>query len=177
MFSTLRCFAILLFENENFYACEGGINYMCRSEMKLVPESCKYHLIQVILVHVGCDNQPLWIEDPVKFPKNRFTAKTYRWSMARPYHARMRVETGYGWQPNIKDMFGYLQLDIGDRYYVCGIATKGYSRVGEQEWTETYRLVFSEVNSAKTWVIAKDSNLNEVSCFYNGCTNVLSASL
>ena len=90
----------------------------------------------------------------------RMTASTVHDTRFYPYYGRLHENRGYGgWCPqNKSDRTEYLQVDMGEVRFVCGVATQG-RRLGPQRIT-SYKLQLSTNGIA--WNIYRETNIGKV---------------
>ena len=93
-------------------------------------------------------------------PDSRMTASSFYNSYRYSYYGRLKESRGYGgWCPqNKSDRTEYLQVDIGEVRFVCGVATQG-RRLGPQRIT-SYKLQLSTNGIA--WNIYRETNIGKV---------------
>ncbi|XP_073250532.1 discoidin domain-containing receptor 2-like [Porites lutea] len=77
------------------------------------------------------------------------TASTYYNSHLYPYYGRLNGHRGVGaWCPKTSnDRSDFLQVDMGEEYYVCAVATQGHKQ--GSHWAKSYKLQLSL--QATTW--------------------------
>ena len=73
-----------------------------------------------------------------------------------PYQARLRNSAG-AWRPrNDYNTDDYLEIQLGDVFFICAVATQGSPE--DDEWTKSYRLhLFLE-----NWNIYKENSTDKV---------------
>ncbi|XP_031549731.1 venom prothrombin activator pseutarin-C non-catalytic subunit-like [Actinia tenebrosa] len=108
-----------------------------------------------IMLHIatGCQDTPVGIADSSIIPDVRFTASSYYDTTYTP--KRARLNGGMGWAPKKKfDPNDYLQIDLGEVFVICAVATQGYG-AGRDEWTTEYKISISlfRGNADKTTVV------------------------
>ena len=92
-------------------------------------------------------------------PDHRFTASSSYDSRYRPWTARLGGSQGWG--PLSNDRTNpWLQIDLGNNYFICAIATQGFA--GVNEWTTKYKLKLS--SDHKVWEYYKEGGTEKASC-------------
>ena len=93
-------------------------------------------------------------------PDSGMTASSFYNRYNYPYYGRLNESRGYGgWCPqNKSDRTEYLQVDMGEVRFVCGVATQG-RRLGPQRIT-SYKLQLSTNGIA--WNIYRETNIGKV---------------
>ena len=93
-------------------------------------------------------------------PDSRMTASSFYNSYQYSYYGRLNESRGYGgWCPqNKSDRTEYLQVDMGEVRFVCGVATQGAQRYSAR--TTSYKLKLS--TNGTTWSIYKETNIEKV---------------
>ena len=71
------------------------------------------------------------------------TASTYYNNDLYPYYGRLNGHRGLGaWCPKTSnDRSDFLQVDMGEEFYVCAVATQGYKN--GNHWAKSYKLQLS----------------------------------
>ena len=71
------------------------------------------------------------------------TASTYYNNDLYPYNGRLNGHRGLGaWCPKTSnDRSDFLQVDMGEEFYVCAVATQGYKN--GNHWAKSYKLQLS----------------------------------
>lgn len=89
------------------------------------------------------------------------TASSYFDRNYYPYYGRLNGSRGFGaWCTKTKaDRTDYLQVDMGNEYSVCAVATQGPKN--DNAWTTSYKIHFS--SKAVTWNTYTDNNVDRVS--------------
>lgn len=104
---------------------------------------------------------PLGVVNTSKIPDDKMTASTFYSKYYYPYYGRLNGSRGHGaWcTKTVTDRTDYLQVDMGNEYSVCAVATQGLkdSRTG----TTSYKLCFS--SNAITWNTYNENNVERVS--------------
>lgn len=74
----------------------------------------------------------------------------------KPYKARLKSSSG-AWSPsNDENADDYLEINLGDVYFICAVATQGHPN--EDAWTKSYELyLFLEY-----WIRYKENNTQKV---------------
>lgn len=88
------------------------------------------------------------------------TASSYFDRNYYPYYGRLNGSRGFGaWCTKTKaDRTDYLQVDMGNEYSVCAVATQGPKN--DNAWTTSYKIHFS--SKAVTWNTYTDNNVDRV---------------
>nr|XP_056717364.1 contactin-associated protein-like 5 [Euleptes europaea] len=89
-------------------------------------------------------------EEPLVFslPMAAFDSSSELSSNHRPSFANLNRRDGAGgWSPMDSSTEQWLQIDLGDRVEITGVATQG--RYGSSDWTTTYILMFSD--TGRNW--------------------------
>jgi hypothetical protein len=104
-----------------------------------------------VFIYTGCQDNPVGIADSSIIPDNRFTATSHYDAGYAPKNARLNG-AARGWGPKTKtDAIDYLQIDLGEVYVICAVATQGCSSCSE--WTTQYKISTSIDNN--TWTTYK----------------------
>ena len=90
----------------------------------------------------------------------RMTASTVFDTRFYPYYGRLHENRGYGgWCPKtVTDRTDYLQVDMGEVRFLCGVATQGLQE--SSAWTTSYKLQLSTNGTA--WNIYRETNIEKV---------------
>ncbi|XP_068175135.1 contactin-associated protein-like 4 [Antennarius striatus] len=76
-------------------------------------------------------------------PSTSFRSSSQLTSSHGPVYAKVnRREGAGGWSPFISDRYQWLQVDLGRRTQITGVATQG--RYGSSDWLTAYLLMFSD---------------------------------
>ena len=88
------------------------------------------------------------------------TASTYYNSNLYPYYGRLNGHRGVGaWCPKTSnDRSDFLQVDTGEEYYVCAVATQGHKQ--GSHWAKSYKLQLSL--QATTWETYSEDGAEKV---------------
>ncbi|KAL9978700.1 hypothetical protein ACROYT_G016249 [Oculina patagonica] len=101
------------------------------------------------------------------------TASSFVNSSYQPAYGRLNFNEADGWcasTPSRNDE--WLQVDLGELYDVCGIATQGDSQYdGADEWVTAFKLSYSQ--DGMTWTAYKDENGDDVEFHRNGGSNTV----
>ena len=88
-------------------------------------------------------------------PNKSFSASSSR-SGDQPHYGRLRNNIG-AWSPrNNNNADDYLEINLGDVFFICAVATQG-NQVGI-EWTKSYKLHLFLVD----WIIYEENNKEKV---------------
>ena len=91
-------------------------------------------------------------------PDNQMTASSYhKEEKYSAKYGRLFNDSGYGWFPKKNRRKDWLQVDLGEVFQVCAVATQGGNHDKEKkEWTTGFKLLYSSDDSnRKTY---KDGN-------------------
>jgi hypothetical protein len=103
----------------------------------------------LIVSTTGCQNNAVGIADSRIIPDNRFTATSYFDSYQyAPKNARLYMNRkGWsGWAPRTTtDPNDYLQIDLGEVYVICAVATRGSHQW--KDWVKQYQISTSIDNN------------------------------
>ena len=69
----------------------------------------------------------------------------YSAGRARLYHQRTSYQTG-GWAALTRDIYQWLQVDLGVPYRVTRVATQGQNAVDWSQWVKSYKLQYKGQN-------------------------------
>ena len=72
---------------------------------------------------------------------------------SRARYGRLNLTDGHGWCSRTNSV-GWLQLDLGETFEICGVATQGGTRPSYQ--VATFKLLYS--NDTKQWDWYRDTN-------------------
>ena len=72
---------------------------------------------------------------------------------SRARYGRLNLTDGHGWCSRTNSV-GWLQLDLGETFEICGVATQGGTRPSYQ--VATFKLLYS--NDTKQWDWFRDTN-------------------
>lgn len=73
-----------------------------------------------------------------------------------PYKARLRNTIG-AWLPNDNNNADdYLEIELGDVFFICAVATQGHPY--REEWTKSYKMRLF----LKNWITFKENNVEKV---------------
>ncbi|XP_078358616.1 uncharacterized protein LOC144643290 isoform X2 [Oculina patagonica] len=103
-------------------------------------------------ISTACQTQAIGVAS--KLPDKSFSASSSR-SGNEPYRGRLN---GYGaWSPSKNnDADDYLQIDLGDAFVICAVATQGHPL--QDEWTTSYKLHLLLTE----WIIYKEKNTEKI---------------
>ena len=73
---------------------------------------------------------------------------------SRARYGRLNLTDGHGWCSRNNKWVGWLQLDLGETFEICGVATQGGTRPSYQ--VATFKLLYS--NDTKQWDWFRDTN-------------------
>lgn len=103
----------------------------------------------------ACQAQAVEVANPYFFSDKSLSASSSR-SDNKPYKARLKSSSG-AWSPsNDENADDYLEINLGDVYFICAVATQGHP--SEDAWTKSYELyLFLEY-----WIRYKENNTQKV---------------
>ena len=79
----------------------------------------------------------------------------------QPYYGRLHGNRGDGWCASTANGNDWLQIDLGEIFQLCGVATQGDGDFGAgDEWVTHFKLSYSSNESS--WTIYEDGNGTEV---------------
>ena len=98
--------------------------------------------------------------DRNRIPDARMTASSFYDSRFRPSYGRLNESSGHGgWCPKTRsDRTDYLQVDMGEVRFLCGVATQGL--LMGSAWTTSYKLQLS--TNGTTWNTYRETNIEKV---------------
>ena len=104
---------------------------------------------------------PVGVASTSKIPDAKMKASTFYSEYHYPYYGRLNGSRGHGaWCTKTKtNRTDYLQVDMGNEYSVCSVATQGHKNHGAR--TTSYKLHFS--SNAVTWNTYNENNAERVS--------------
>lgn len=112
----------------------------------------------------NCFNHTLGISRASTIHDSQMTATSQQGDLYQPAYGRLNGDRGGGWcaeEPAGND--DWLQVDLGESFELCGVATQG-NRNGN-EWTTHFKLSYSP--DGINWTTYKDPNgLEAVRCRY-----------
>nr|XP_060630142.1 contactin-associated protein-like 5 isoform X1 [Anolis sagrei ordinatus] len=106
-------------------------------------------------------------EDPLVFslPETAFDSSSELSSTHSPSFAKLIKRDGAGgWSPLDSNREQWLQIDLGDRVEITGVATQG--RYGSSDWITSYSLMFSDIG--RNW---KQYREEDIIWVFQGNTN------
>ena len=116
---------------------------------------------EIMMIRVSaCSSSAVGVAVRATVPDHRFTAVSSYDNRYRPRLARLGGP--YGWGPLSDDLSlnPWLQIDLGNNYFICAIATQGH-RVND-EWTKKYKLRLSNGNRDLQYY--KEGGTEKASC-------------
>jgi hypothetical protein len=106
---------------------------------------------------VGCSNHSVGIPSSSLVPDHRFTATSVYDDRYQPYNGRLGASSA--WDPRTNAAGQYLQIDLGDVFYICAVATQG-SGHGAIEYVTKYKVLYSTNNNQ--WTTYSESGAEKV---------------
>ena len=82
---------------------------------------------------------------------------------SRARYGRLNLTDGHGWCSRNDSWVGWLQLDLGETFEICGVATQGGTRPLHQD--ATFKLMYS--NGTEQWRWYLDTNGSGMVMFTN----------
>ena len=95
---------------------------------------------------LGCILDPVGVSDSRVISDQRFSASS---SLSGRSPSDGRLKGTNAWIPANNDNNDFLQIDLGSRYFVCGVATQGNPNAND--WTKTYKIKTSLDNVWRTF--------------------------
>ena len=104
--------------------------------------------------------EPIGVVDRNRIPDARMTASSFYSSYTPPHYSRLNESSGHGgWCPKTRsDRTDYLQVDMGEVRFHCGVVTQGLLR--GSAWTTSYKLQLS--TNGTTWNTYRETNIEKV---------------
>ena len=98
--------------------------------------------------------------DRNRIPDARMTASSFYDGRYHPFYGRLNESRGRGgWcTKTASDRTDYLQVDIGEVRFLCGVATQGLQEISA--WATSYKLQLS--TDGITWNTYKETNIEKV---------------
>ena len=103
-----------------------------------ITDSQQLHIITSTITLIGCQGNPVGISNSSIIPDNRFTASTYYDSRYEPKLARLNGAKWMGTKTT-SDPNDYLQIDLGEVFVICAVATQG-AGTRNNMWTTEYKI-------------------------------------
>jgi hypothetical protein len=88
-------------------------------------------------------------------PDHRFTATSVYDNNYLPYKGRLGDNSA--WRAKTTSANDYLQIDLGDMFYICAVATQGYSNF---PYVKKYKVMFSKNN--QRWITYSENGQEKV---------------
>ncbi|XP_048584003.1 receptor-type tyrosine-protein phosphatase T isoform X2 [Nematostella vectensis] len=105
---------------------------------------------------VSCASQAIGVSSN-KIPDSSLTASSQYDGTTPPSKGRL-YSPGGSWCASSSDSAPYLQVDMGSRHVICGVATQGDASA--DQWVQTYKLNGSI--SGSSWLSYRENTLNKV---------------
>ena len=100
---------------------------------------------------LACQTEDIGV---ARLPDKSFSASSSRLG-DEPHKGRLNGDDA--WSPSKNnDPDDYLQIDLGDVFFICAVAIQGHPRVGE--WTTSYKLHLLRTE----WIIYRENNTEKV---------------
>lgn len=104
------------------------------------------------------------IFNPSVIPDNHITASSQRGAHYQPSYGRLGSTSNDGWcAKNADRSDDWLQVDLGNTFEVCGIASQGNRNRDIDEWVTAFKISYSLYGSR--WELYKDENNEEFVSF------------
>lgn len=117
---------------------------------------CEYFFeMCLFLSFVDCSSHSVGIPSSSLLPDHRFTATSFYDDNYLPDMGRLG--SNEAWLLKNQNENDYLQIDLGDMFYICAIATQGYSR---GEYVTMYKVLFSKDN--QSWTTYSENGTSKV---------------
>ena len=102
--------------------------------------------------------QPVGITSSLAIPRHRLSASSSRVGF-EPDKARLHGDGA--WSPgDDSNPNDFVQVDLQYEFFICAVATQGYSRTLRRFWTTKYRLLFSV--DGTDWLTYKENGTDKV---------------
>ena len=103
----------------------------------------------------ACQTQAINLANSNIHSDKRFTASSFL-ANNKPYKARLRNTLG-AWLPSSnKNANDYLEVELGDVFFICAVATQGHPL--RRQWTKSYKLHLF----LRNWITYKENNSEKV---------------
>ncbi|XP_020603386.1 coagulation factor V-like [Orbicella faveolata] len=102
----------------------------------------------------NCFTKPVGVSDQKKIPDRQMTASSLH-NNSQAAYGRLNGNRGNGWCTKEADENNdWLQIDLGKRFDVCGVATQG--DINGHEWVTDFKM--SYLSGGRMWTPYKDGN-------------------
>ena len=109
---------------------------------------------------VVCFNDGFGVADKNVFPDTQMLSKSVESKNAYAEYGRLNLASGYGWCSNKyrknKYLGGWLQLDLGNTFEICGVATQGGTRPSYR--VATFKLLYFNYEEKWRWYLDTDGS-------------------
>ncbi|XP_078354936.1 uncharacterized protein LOC144639515, partial [Oculina patagonica] len=112
-------------------------------------EICQLEVYSERRISTACQNQAIGLAN--RLPDKSFSASSSRFA-DEPYKGRLHGKGAWAPAFNYKDGDDFLQIDLGDIFVLCAVATQGHPL--QDEWTKSYKLHLLLTE----WIIYKENN-------------------
>ncbi|CAH3033097.1 unnamed protein product, partial [Pocillopora meandrina] len=103
----------------------------------------------------ACQTQAVNLANSNIHSDKRFTASSFL-ANNEPYKARLRNTLG-AWLPSSNNNTNdYLEVELGDVFFICAVATQGHPR--RKQWTKSYKLHLF----LRNWITYKENNSEKI---------------
>ena len=111
-----------------------------------------------LLLFPVCSRSAVGISDSSKVPDYRFSASSIFGDSYLPYKARLNMQS-HGWAPKRNEKANsWLQVDLGNAFIVCAIATQGSNVFNE--WAKKYKVKLTM--DGETWQYYRENSVVKV---------------
>ncbi|KAL9987757.1 hypothetical protein ACROYT_G002114 [Oculina patagonica] len=140
------------FDNRGWSDCQRTGYYMTGIYKSNCEEINCIEKFKCCRMKTACQAQAIGVAN--RLPDKSFSASSSR-SDDEPYKGRLN---GNGaWSPSKKDdADDFLQIDLGDLFFICALATQGHPL--QDEWTKSYKLHLLLTE----WIIYKENNTEKL---------------
>ncbi|XP_067026513.1 uncharacterized protein [Acropora muricata] len=129
--------------------------------------------VEVYSARRACQMQPVGITSSLAIPRHRLSASSSRVGF-EPDKARLHGDGA--WSPgDDSNPNDFVQVDLQYEFFICAVATQGYSRTLRRFWTTKYRLLFSV--DGTDWLTYKENGTDKIFNGNSGTEDVVKHSL
>ena len=120
---------------------------------RVIRQSIKPKLLYFLHSATICFNDGIGVADRNVFPDTQMLSYSVESDNSRARYGRLNLTDGHGWCSR-NNLTGWLQLDLGETFEICGVATQGGTRPSYQ--VATFKLLYS--NDTAQWRWYRDTN-------------------